>query len=94
MYHGYIHIAIKRKLVCSGYVERDPKHSCIYWIVLKHESISHGLIAHEIVHLSNMIMEDRDIKPDYNNDESQAYLVEWLTESVYKVLKRLNRLPR
>ncbi len=91
LYHGYIHIGIKRKLDCSGYVQRDKK-SCIYWLVLKRSAISHGLIAHEIVHLVNMIFVDRRIKFEPNNDEAQAYFTEWLATAVYKKLKKF-KLP-
>lgn len=84
MYYGYIHIALKKRLDCSGYVTRD-KTPCIYWLVLKRSKLSHGLIAHEVVHLVNMIMADRGFKPDFNNDEAQAYLTEWVTEQIYKI---------
>lgn len=89
IYHGYIHISIKNKLGknCSGYVERDNNQNCVYWLVLKKSSLSHGLIVHEIVHLVNLIFIDRGIKLDLNNDEAQAYLTEWITTSLYKFFK-------
>ncbi len=44
-------------------------------------------IAHECVHAAHFIMYTRDIKPDIDNDEAFAYLVEYLYELVYKFMK-------
>jgi len=48
---------------------------------------SHGLIAHEVVHLVNGIYSERHMELDKQNDEPQAYLTGWITDQIYKALK-------
>jgi hypothetical protein len=55
-----------------------------YVIALHEENLSHNLIAHEVFHLAIMITNDIDIE----DEESQAWLVGYLTEHVYKALKK------
>lgn len=55
-----------------------------YVIALREESMSHNLLAHELFHLVMAITHDIDIE----DEESQAWLVGYLTEQVYKVLNK------
>ena len=52
--------------------------------------ITHGVIVHEAIHISNYIALERDIDPDFENDEPIAYLAEWITDEVYKFIKKSN----
>lgn len=52
--------------------------------------ITNGVISHEAVHIANFIYLERDIKPDLDNDESYAYLIEFIVNHVYKFLDKLN----
>jgi hypothetical protein len=45
-------------------------------------------IAHEAVHLTNMIFQKRGIKPDLDNDELQAYLTAFLFEKIDKIVSK------
>lgn len=54
----------------------------------KYRKIFHGTIAHEAAHLANMICKERGIKLDTDNDEAYAYLVEWIIDEVYKIIKQ------
>ena len=47
------------------------------------EDLTHGIIAHEIFHLTHRIMDDVRGKFDIDNQEPHAYLCEWLTTWVY-----------
>ncbi|SED10958.1 hypothetical protein SAMN04489761_4303 [Tenacibaculum sp. MAR_2009_124] len=42
-----------------------------------------GSVAHECFHITNFIFENRGIKADLNNDEPQAYLLEYLMDIAY-----------
>lgn len=57
-----------------------------YVLALHEDSLSHNLIAHEIFHLAIMITNDIDIE----DEESQAWLIGYITEQVYKALKKKN----
>lgn len=61
-----------------------------YYIILNFKSpyrkIQHGTIAHESVHAAHFIMKHRGLTVDIDNDEAEAYLVEWITDQVYKVV--------
>lgn len=61
-------------------------HSCFN--VFFRPNVCHMLIAHEVVHLVNAIYVERHIKLDVLNDEPQAYLTGWITEQIYKTLKK------
>lgn len=55
-------------------------------------NIHYGTIAHEVEHIKNMIFEERGAKTDPDDDETQAYLVEWITDKVYEWLKEMNMI--
>lgn len=68
-------------------------HGCVflwgdgeYVLTLREGSLSHNLIAHELFHLTLHVTNDIDIE----DEESQAWLVGYLTENVYKILKKKN----
>jgi hypothetical protein len=52
------------------------------------QSAEPHIIAHECVHLVNMIFDDVHVEPDLLNDEPQAYLVGWLFGKIYKILPK------
>ena len=61
------------------------------WIVFNFEAnkkISYGVIAHEVFHITNYILDFIGVVPDFKNDEQQAYLIEWLTNKVIEFIKR------
>lgn len=43
-------------------------------------------LAHECFHASNYIMNRKGIRPDADNDEAQAYLIEWIFKNCYSHL--------
>lgn len=51
--------------------------------------ITHGTIAHEVNHVGNIIMGKRGVKKDFDNDEPESYLKEWIVDTVYKWIKEL-----
>lgn len=51
--------------------------------------ISQRVIAHECVHIVNYIFKEKGIKLDLNNDEPQAYLMDWVFNEVNKTLTNL-----
>lgn len=55
-----------------------------YVVALKEGSLSHNLIAHEMLHMVMAITNDIAIE----DEESQAWLVGYLTEQVYKILNK------
>lgn len=48
-----------------------------------------SVIAHEAVHITNMIFKDVHVKLDINNDEPYAYLLEWVVEQVDKFKNKI-----
>lgn len=52
----------------------------------KRTKLSHGVIAHESVHIVNFVFDNIGAKQDFNNDEPYAYLVGWVTDQVYKFM--------
>jgi hypothetical protein len=48
------------------------------------------LVAHEVVHLKNLIFTHVSFKQDPSNDEAEAYLIEHLVKEIEKVYKKHN----
>jgi len=63
-----------------------------YVIVLNFDNPSRplypGTIAHETVHIANMVAGSRGVIADFENDEPIAYLVEWLTDQVHYFINK------
>jgi hypothetical protein len=54
-----------------------------YYIFINTNSLFHGIIAHEIFHLSEALSRDRDII----DEEAKAYLISSITQNIYNFLK-------
>lgn len=63
---------------------RVPNKHSEYIVAFEYNEGS--IIAHEIVHLVNYIFEDKHIKLNLKNDESQAYLTGWLFKKIQKAI--------
>lgn len=61
---------------------------CVLNFNNKYGKISHGVIAHEAVHLANFILSDVGVISDYNNDEPLTYLVQWITNQIYSFINK------
>lgn len=48
------------------------------------DSLNLKVLAHEIVHIVNLIFRTKGIQLDLNNDEPQAYLTGWLTQELHQ----------
>lgn len=44
--------------------------------------ITIGTIVHEVVHASNRVLNDRNVIPDFENDETTAYLAGWMGDQI------------
>ena len=54
----------------------------------KYRAIKYGVIAHEGVHLANMILSRRGLEPSFVNDEAVAYLAEWIVDLAHQTIKK------
>ncbi len=54
----------------------------------KYRKMDHGTITHEAIHNSHFILQCIGGKSDFNDDEPEAYLAEWITDKVYKYIKK------
>lgn len=65
-----------------------------YVIVLNFDNdfrkINNGTISHEALHACHFIADYVGIRPDFDNDEVLAYLIDWITDEIYKMLKKYN----
>lgn len=52
----------------------------------RENKITHGTIAHEAMHIVSMVLEDRGVIADFNNDEPAAYLLTWVVDKIYSWL--------
>ena len=68
---------------------------CIY-IVFRvfDEDFTHGLISHEVRHVTNKILDLIGHNVDLLNDEPEAYLSQWVTDSVYTCMKETGYISK
>ena len=50
-------------------------------------SVDNGCIAHEIFHAASMLLRSRGIELSEESEEAYAYLIDWMTSIVYKIIK-------
>lgn len=77
----------------DAFVWRDPIKGYTRYFMLLKPDVTPKIIAHESLHIANMLFKDRDITPDLDNDEPQAYLLGWVVECVGKAIDVSNRVP-
>lgn len=73
-------------------VENKEKLWCV-WVCLNpnNNTLKAGYVAHEAVHVANMVFEKLDINYDKQNDEHHAYFVEWIVGKLWKEVKKYKR---
>lgn len=57
----------------------------------KGSRITHGIIAHEALHIVNFIADVKGFIPTLENDEPMTYLIEWVVDEIYKTMKKFNK---
>ncbi len=78
-------------IYASAYFHEFKKKNAFFIILNfnnKFRKIHHGTITHESIHTSHFILKHVDIKENYENDEAETYLAEWITDEVYKFIKQ------
>jgi len=56
-------------------------------IVVFNYDVTYGIMVHEAVHIVNYIFSSVSMHLDTHNDETQAYLTEYVAELILKVIK-------
>ena len=51
-------------------------------------SYKYSSVIHELEHIKNLIWKDKGYKPQENNDEPDAYLIEYLYDKVDKIIRK------
>jgi len=74
------------KSICIMSKKTYLKYHLIMFI--KPNAVSTGIVAHESLHISNMIAESLGFLPDHcMYDEPNCYLTQWITDCACSVLK-------
>lgn len=92
IYDHYIHIFIVDEIPIEdgqAYVCETEK-KVIYGTFQKGK-LNPGLLAHEVVHLVNLIFKFKGVKLDTSNDEHQAYLTEFIFESIWSRFEKFKK---
>lgn len=79
------------------YKDYKIKNARTFLIVLNFKNktpITHGIITHEVNHIGNMILYESDIKPNYDNDEAEACLKEWIANELYLFLDKIRMIKK
>lgn len=98
IYRGYLLIHIGRpsdKLIKKYHIEVEPDHlaavhdldeGVLVWFT--ETTFEASIVAHEAIHIKNIVFDQIAAKPDFDNDEYEAYFVEWVVETIEKVYKK------
>lgn len=84
--------ALRGHLLDEGYLAKtvwnwEERGNTIFHGVICSRSHSIAVLAHEAVHIVNQLLFHLGCDPDFNNDEIQAYLVEYICSEVEKVIR-------
>jgi len=89
----------KEDINILGFAEQRGNHTLIFINLgklkknhkegIEYESEVVATIVHEAVHACNTIFINKGVKLDLRNDETQAYLTDWITKQVYKVYYKI-----
>lgn len=99
LYHGTLVIILtnSRKKIKKYCPYFNKNHSAITWLNGKlktfvafnfDEFITNGVLHHEITHATNFILSERGVVADFDNDEAQAYLANWVADKIYKFARK------
>lgn len=58
-----------------------------------HKYFSHGIIAHEALHLVNEMLKQKGVKNPHKDDEQACYLIQYIVDQIYGALQGANALP-
>lgn len=75
-------------LIGDAYCVFDTDITRTYDLVFRYDRMDYGMIAHECFHLTHIIMRDINKRYDVENDEPEAYLIQFLVGAVYDFLKK------
>lgn len=75
---------------CQGLAfEADYKGQGAYYIFVKEKSyFDWSVIAHEALHVTNMIMKRACIPANNDNDEAHCYLLGWIVDEIHTHISR------
>ncbi len=71
----------------SAYFGRYRKKTAVFTLLNfdnQYRNVTHGCVAHEALHAANFIADYVGIQPSLEDDEAMSYLIEWITDEIYK----------
>ena len=86
MIDGLSHIPFQQEIseTHAGYFEYKDK-AYLYFNI---EEVNEGRVAHECLHLINQAFQYIHYVPRTDNDEIQAYFLQWVVDTVNKHIKK------
>lgn len=72
---------------CGTVLTNYTKSGISEYIVAFNSIPLNSVIAHEAKHVVNLVFRDRGIILDVNNDEHEAYFLDWVFEQIEKFFK-------
>lgn len=89
IYDHYIHVMVEDEIEeCSAYVSFFEENKVLY-VVFDKNKITPSLIVHETVHLVNRLFIFKGVELDAKNDETQAYLTEYVFDKLTEITEKL-----
>jgi len=80
----------KEEIFCQTFsTEIDDKRTYLVAFNVKHSNylVTNGHIAHECLHAANMCLGHIGDIASHENDETLAYLLDWMVDQVYTYMK-------
>lgn len=67
-------------------IDKKNEHLFFLIILYRPKLTSYGIISHESLHISNFIADILGFSKSFDNDEPQAYLIQWIANCASSVL--------
>ena len=89
IYDHYIHVMVENEIEeCSAHVSFSEENKALY-VVFDKNKMTPSLIVHETVHIVNRLFIFKGVELDAKNDETQAYLTEYVFDKLTEITEKL-----
>jgi hypothetical protein len=73
-----------------NFIYQKYESFCVCFNFWDLNDITMGTIVHEVTHAGNRVLANREVIPDWENDEPECYLKGWMADEVYAFMQKCN----
>jgi hypothetical protein len=86
-YLDEVFLNLNETILARSYMTKN-NISIVRFINIDKDNLPHGLISHELFHVTTFILNKANIEFSFKTDEAYAYLLHYLIDEVYSIFNR------